>query len=343
MRSDLITVSRMRTFNSCLRLHFYKYELGYRSTRVAEALGFGTLLHAALEAWWRWWKLQQAKADTIHTSALSAAMDAMTTKAAEGDDVDQVTMAKATVLMCGYDTRWADEMADLEVIAVEVEFVAPLRNPETGRACRDLEVGGKLDVLVRRRSTGKVWIVEHKTSGDDLSLGSSYWLRLRMDPQVSVYFDGARVLGYEVEGCIYDVLSKFRERPQKATPVEKRKYTKKDNRLYAGQRENDETIEEFRGRIAESMAENPEAFYGRAYVCRTVDELEESARDTHATALMMRDCFRLERAPRNPDACFLYHRICDFHAVCSGCASLDDGTQFVRLANVHPELSNDQQ
>lgn len=331
MESNLITVSRMRSFNSCRRLHHYKYELGYRSVHTAPAQSFGTLMHAGLEAWWK------AKEDR-----LSAALAAMAAKAAKGEEIDQVTMAKATVLMCGYDTRWAPEMSDLEVLGVEVEFRAPLRNPATGYPCRDLEVAGKLDAIVRRRSTGKVWFVEHKTSSEDLTVGSQYWQRLRMDPQVSVYYEGAKALGYEVEGCIYDVLAKLRERPKLATPEDKRKYTKA-GALYAGQRETDETMEEFRGRLAESITESPEAFFARSEVVRTEDELRESQKDTHVTALMIRECERLGRNPRNPDACFLYHHTCDFHPVCSGCGSLDDDTSFQRLVNVHPELSNDNQ
>jgi hypothetical protein len=40
-----------------------------------------------------------------------------------------------------------------------------------------------------------VLVVEHKTSSEDVTPGSFYWSRLRMDGQVSVYFDGARALG----------------------------------------------------------------------------------------------------------------------------------------------------
>jgi hypothetical protein len=326
MESNLITVSRMRSFNSCRRLHHYKYELGFRSVRTASTLAFGTLIHAGLEAWWK------AKADR-----LQFALVAMVESSA---DVDDNTMAKATVLMCGYDTRWLPEMGDLEVLRVEAQFTAPLRNPTTGYPCRDLEVAGKLDVLVRRISTGKVWFYEHKTSSEDLTLGSQYWQRLRMDPQVSVYYEGAKALGFEVEGCVYDVLAKFKERPKLATPVEKRKYTK-EGKLYSGQRDTDETSEEFRARLAASIMENPDAFFARVEVVRTEDELRESQSDTHVTALMIRECARLERAPRNPDACFLYHRICDFHPVCSGCGSLNDETSYQRLVNVHPELEND--
>jgi hypothetical protein len=93
-------------------------------------------------------------------------------------------------------------------------------------------------------------------------------------------------------------------------------------------------------RIAASMAESPESYFGRAEVIRTEAELEESMRDIHATALMIRDCERLDRNPRNPDACHLPGRPCFLFDVCCGCASLDDETKFRKVEMVHCELSN---
>lgn len=316
----------MRAFNSCRRLHSIRYELGYRPVVASESLSFGTLIHTGLEAWWR------------GNGDLDAALAAM--RSAPGD-ADELAMAKAVVLLTGYHMRWLPEMADLEVLGVEQEFRARVYNPATGYPCHDLEVAGKIDAIVRRRSTGKVWFVEHKTSAEDLAAGSEYWQRLRMDPQVSVYHEGMRALDYEPEGCIYDVLSKFRERPKKATPEESRKYTK-DGKLYANQRDKDETVEEFSARISEKMAESPESYFGRAEVVRTDAELTESKRDVHATALMMRDEERLSRSPRNPGNCFKYGSTCEMFDVCAGCASLDDETKFTKLDSVHPELlSND--
>lgn len=325
LRSDLITVSRMRTFNACRRLHLIKYELGYRSLIASEALSFGALVHTGLETWWR------------TGGCLVDAIDAMHLQPGEADEV---TMSKAIVLLTGYDARWSADMADFDVLAVEREFRARIRNPATGYPCHDLGVAGKLDAVVRRKSTGKVWFVEHKTSREDLAAGSEYWQRLRMDPQVSVYHEGMRALGYEVEGCIYDVLAKFGERPKKATPEESRKYTK-DGRLYANQRDKDETIDEFSERISAKMAESPESYFGRAEVVRTEAELAESQKDVHATALMLRDEARLGRAPRNPSNCFKYGSACEMFDVCAGCASLEDETKFKQLDSVHPELSND--
>lgn len=343
MEAALITTSRMKAFNACRKLHHYQYVLGYRPVVDKEALEFGTIFHAGLEAWW------MAHKEGRPLTALAEAQAAITKAAHGAMFFDDVAAAKAELLMVGYDARWSAAMADFEILGVERQFEAPLPTPANARRARGLKVAGKLDVLVRKRSDGTAWIVEHKTTTADLSPGSTYWQRLRMDMQVSVYFEGATVLGHPPTGCLYDVVSKPQQRPYKATPLEERKYTKEKrdkagnvtepSRLYANQREADETIEEFKARLAADIGAAPEAYFQREEVVRLERELEESRRDTYDTALMIRDAKNKDRSPRNPDSCFLYNRPCDFYAVCSGTADLHDPTQYKRLETVHPELA----
>ncbi len=52
---ELLTNSRIRTFQTCRRKHYYEFDLAIerQDEEEREALFFGTVLHAALEAWWR--------------------------------------------------------------------------------------------------------------------------------------------------------------------------------------------------------------------------------------------------------------------------------------------------
>jgi hypothetical protein len=52
---QLLTNSRIRTFQTCRRKHFYEYELGIerQDEEEREALFFGSLIHVGLEAWWK--------------------------------------------------------------------------------------------------------------------------------------------------------------------------------------------------------------------------------------------------------------------------------------------------
>lgn len=331
MRSNLLTSSRLKTARKCKREHRIKYELGYRPVVDADELFFGILVHLALEAWWVAQKNGQgAIALELALSRLRAAI------------CDLFDRARAEAMMCGYDTRWADETARYEVLGVELKFRTVVINPETNAESRTWELGGKLDVVLRERTTGRVVFMEHKTSSEDVSPGTPYWRKLRMDGQVSIYFDGAASLGFgEVDHCLYDVLGKPQHRPLRATPEEKRKYRKDDGQLYAGQRETDETPEEYRQRCVEAISADPDKYFSRGEVVRIEGELADSRADIWALGKELREAELAGRAPRNPDACQRNGSMCSFFDVCTGAASLDDPYRFVHDTEVHPELAPD--
>ena len=127
-RLPLVTSSSLKAYRSCARKYFHAYEQRRRPVQTSDALRFGTLMHKGLEVWWS-------------TCDLALALEAM---AGEADPFERV---KAEELMLGYHVMWSEE--PLEVLAVESEFVAPLVNPETGRASRTWARGGKIDALVR--------------------------------------------------------------------------------------------------------------------------------------------------------------------------------------------------
>ena len=308
----LLTNSQLTTFRRCQREHHYAYQLGYRAIEDAEALRFGTLIHQGLEAWWSGLDLEEA----LELAVVGAA--------------DEYEAAKVRVLLTGYDARWAGER--FNVTAVERQFRAPLVNPETGAPSRTYELGGKVDVLLARG------IVEHKTTSEEIGVGSMYWRRLALNSQVSTYYAGAKALGHEVDSCLYDVIRKPAIRPLKATPLESRKFTK-DGRLYAAQRDHDETVQEYAARLTEEVAASPDKYFQRGEVVRLEAEEREAAFDVWQLARSMREAELAGRAPRNTDACMRYGRICPFFDCCSGVASLDDKGRFTRVENVHQELS----
>lgn len=350
----LLTTSRARAFQRCPRYHHIRYDLGYRTAEDSGPLAFGSLFHRALEAWWT----------ARRELALEAALEQLSLEV----DADPFDRVRAEVLIEGYDARWRDE--PIETVAVEAVFELELVNPETGAASRTWRLAGKVDAIARR--SGALWLVEHKTSSEDISPGTPYWSKLRLDTQVSNYMRGAAALGYQVEGCIYDVVGKPGIRPGLATPVEERKYTQpKDKacpeckkkgarpaphvvdglecvdgrivtdpggRLYANMRDTDETPHEFRTRLREHLAERPERYYQRGDVLRLQDEVTEAQWELWQTARSIRDAQLADRHPRYPDACFRFNRACEFFDVCTGSASLDDVSRFVREDDPHTEL-----
>jgi hypothetical protein len=304
-----INNSEAKCFRECQRKHLYAYRMGRRPRIDAPPLRFGKLFHAGQEAYWK------------GAFDLDAAIEAI--MSSDADDFDK---ASAVALMTGYDARWGEE--NLEVLAVEQTFTVPLINPVTNRTSRTFMVQGTIDALCCDRDTGRVLVVEHKTTGDDLELGSTYWQRLKLDSQVSTYVSGAASLGHAIDGCLYDVIGKPTLRPRLATPIEKRRYRKKDGALDARQRDSDEAPGEFMRRILSDIEESPDLYYQRGVVVRLEEESREAAADLWMTTHAIRESTHLQMFPRNPDACFRWGRACEYFSVCVGEADISDPILF---------------
>lgn len=348
MRNNLLTSSRLRVARKCKREHRIRFELGYRPVVDADELLFGILLHLLLEQWWLAVQRGQLKI------ALEFALATL-----EKANADVWDKARAQAMIRGYDARWSDEAQHYEVLGVEVRFRTDVINPDTAAKSKTWEEGGKLDVLLRDRRDGRVRFMEHKTSSEDLSPGSAYWAKLRMDGQVSIYFDGSKSLGHDVESCLYDVLGKPSQRPSQVPVLDEhgskvvlnaqgeRVRTAQGKWRQTGDKEQgfalqtrEETPAEYLLRMVEAIAEAPDRYFGRTEVVRLEAELDEARADIWAIAKELREDELHGRAPRNPDACERFGRLCSFFDACSGSASLDDPSRFRRVEEVHPELAD---
>lgn len=314
--NNLLSVSRLRSYRKCARLENLTYVEGWRPVEQSEALLFGSLWHRGMESWW--------------TGGLDAALAAVVGRAR-----DAFEQARVDELLSGYNAKWRDAEG-IEVLGVEEEFRAPLINPETMQPSRTWRLAGKVDV--RARINGRVGIIEHKTTSEDIRPGADYWLKLAIDHQLSIYMIGAEVLGESPEWCLYDVVSKPTIRPLKATPVDARKY-KKDGTLYANQRESDETPDEYRARVRESIAASLDEYFQRKEIPRTESQLKEFLDDAWSQGRSMHENHLAQRAPRNPESCFAYGR-CPFFECCSaGVDPAEHPDRYRRLDFPHPELT----
>jgi hypothetical protein len=315
------TNTEIRTFRACPRRHKLAYVDKRRPRETASVLRFGSLWHLGQEAWFH--------CDGSPADRLEAGLVAM-----RGEDFDPYALVMAEELLLGYTARWGD--AELRTVAVERVFTMPIVNPETGHASRTYQLGGKLDAIVAK-TLGELYVLEHKTTSQDIEVGSPFWRRVSaLDTQVSNYMNGARSLGFDVVSCIYDVVRKPGLRPLKATPVEARKFTAKGF-LYANQRERDETPEEYRVRVREAITENPDRYFARGEVVRLEQDEKDHAFDVWQTTRLMREAELAGYAPKNPDACMQWGG-CPYLRVCSGEASIDDDELFRTATEAHEEL-----
>ena len=318
--TQTLTTSARKCFARCPREYKHRYVDLYRPVTTAHALNFGSLIHEALERW-------------MLDSTVSVRMQTAVNECSKDPDTDPYDIVSAEELIRGYHFRWCDEY--IKVISVEQTFTAPLINPETDAASRTYSISGKTDAIVEK--DGQQWIMEHKTSGSDITPGSMYWQKLRLDTQISTYFLGARSLGYDPVGCIYDVIAKPLIKPAKATPPEKRRL-KKDGTPYANIRLEDEKPEVYRLRLRDHITTYPDRYYQRGEVYRLKEEEIDAAYDMWQAAKIIRGNQLANRWPRNTDACFQWQRACDFWPVCTGECGLDNPRYRV-AESAHEELT----
>jgi len=162
-----------------------------------------------------------------------------------------------------------------------------------------------------------LFVEETKTTSEDASSGSTYWKRLLLDPQASLYTRAAILLGYAVQGIRWNVLRRPAHRPSEA----KR-----------------ETPAGFQSRVLDAIAAEPSKYYSRGTVVRLESDLAESDRDVWLTAVSIREARRLNAWARNPDACMQYGRTCDFFPVCCGEAQPTDPVLYQIRKKRHAEL-----
>lgn len=204
----------------------------------------------------------------------------------------------------------------------------------------------------------KCYLLETKTSSEDISAGSTFWKRTTLDPQLSLYIPAIRKLGHDPRGCVYDVLRKPSQKPGTVALLDEngqkivldstgQRVRTKDGKKWRQTGDSDlgyvlqsrpETPEEYGARCLDAIAEDPSKYYARGIVVRLEADEKEAALDMWNTAGQMREARRLNVYPRNPDACVSWGQECDYLNVCSGIVDINDPLFFRYEEDVHPEL-----
>lgn len=274
----MLTASAIKTYLDCPRKYQWQYVERIRPIKKSDALWFGTLYHSVLEsldlgiAW-----------DNIVRYVLTNAKD-------------EVQAHQVLRLAAGKPPDDGYEVIETEgVFECEIGGVA---------------VTGKRDRLVKLPD-GRVALQEYKTSSEDISPGSMYWRRLRMDIQISLY-----LISSGAETIIYDVVRKPSIRQKKT-----------------------ETVEEYSQRLADDIAARPEWYYRKQEIPRMAADTESAIADVKGVnALVSLNVF-----PRNTASCTRYGE-CPYFSSCSVNRLPTDGVPvgFERLQTAHPELSDDE-
>ena len=291
MAKDIWTVSRLKTYQVCPFKEQLRYREGLAPIKGRSALAFGTAIHKGLE-----------------TRDIDEALNVLITDyphTQEEADEQDVALVTVRALLEGYFERYPA----FDHHKPEFEFEMPMLT-DRGRKSTKLKIAGKLDDLVKINN--RWWIVEYKTAS---RLDSSYFDRLYVDSQITMYMYAMERLDYNPAGVIYRVIRK---------PGLRRGRT--------------EALEAFLERLRKDIAERPEFYYEERMLYRDKRDLGEFEETIYLEAKQANDCARKGRCFRHSTACSMYGA-CEYLPLCMGEAGAREALYEIR--EPHEELSKE--
>ena len=295
MRLKVVNNSRIKALQRCSMFYHFAYRERRRKLKSDVKLGLGTYVHERLAEWWGGQEMAIVW---------------------EVEGLDQWDVARANAMLAAYDALYRetwDHARGADTTKVEIllrrTIDVPLR-----REIASVEIAGTADGLIEL--DGELWLLEHKTSNEDLSLGGDYIRRLQWDSQLTHYF----ALEPRIVGVIYDVLKKPRLKPLLAPPEDK-----KDGTLYAKQRLTDEIVAEFYERCLVHILDDASNYLSMIRIMRTE---EDQHREWLYHRAWIRKLISEEEAIPNRSSCTKYGRPCDYLGVCNGYEAIEDDMIF---------------
>lgn len=202
----IVSYSELDTFRQCPLKHHLAYKMRYKKPVKADsALAKGSLYHQVMEAHFKEIKAVQ---DTHGRAGRIPVKDHKDLLARIHDDIVVPILIDERTgeyfsdvhdlihwMYIGYVEKWGVN-PEWRVVAVEHQIVTPLRDAR-GRKTR-YHLKCKIDLLVRERSTGNLWVVDHK-SGANLPTQ----MDLEIDDQFGLYTWAMREVGRPVQGSIH--------------------------------------------------------------------------------------------------------------------------------------------
>jgi putative RecB family exonuclease len=200
-----VSVSQMKCWLKCPRQFELKYVRGISPAFVPVAMAFGSAIHESLAAYYGEKKtsgtpLRRDLVLDVFRAAWEKARDGDVPLQSDEDGDDLGLMVDKGVSMLHAFHEHASKAPPFEVDAVELGFIVPLHDPDTGDRL-DEQLVGTMDLVIIEDG-GRI-VVEHKTAarkyGDD---------QLRFDLQVSGYKLAAREAGLGEVGLRFQVITK---------------------------------------------------------------------------------------------------------------------------------------
>jgi hypothetical protein len=241
---------------------------------------------------------------------------------------DLFLAAKIAALVTAYDAAWSNSLQGWSLTDVEKELFAKLVNLDTGRYSRKFILKGYVD-KVFRDPHGAVVFLDHKTSSEDVSDPTgTYWKRLEVDTQSTMYKLLFLANGIEVDRIIWDVVRKPGIRPRKITKEERK--TLDETGKYFGIDISDSPGETespwcFFARVLDWAILNSNTVFVRREIVRTEQDMYVLNQNIWEGTRLVQFCESHKCWPMNPGSCVAYNRLCEYSEVCHSGADIQGG------------------
>ncbi len=326
----ITTYSMWNAFRNCRKLCEWRYVKELAPVSRDQRLTFGSLIHECLEMW--------------HRDGDIAAVQGHIDRALinrTSDDAMKSDWHLARAMMAGYAGTYHTER--FQVVALEKTFEGSIINPSTGAPSRSFSIAGKVDGIIKMRSTGEYYLLEHKTAAQ---LDGSYLEKLWTDLQVSLYCHYIeQTLGIRIAGVIYNVLVKSKlvqGKGETESEFEARRaelLAKSKTGKSSATRRMPESDDTFAERLAAKYRE-PGMFHREMlYISR--DQFDAMKSDLWEFTQQFLDSRRRGAFYRNTSYCFNYHRPCAYYPLCSSNGSPNVIANFYETKPPHEELRTD--
>ena len=245
-------------------------------------------------------------------------------------------------MLTGYVWRWSGKAFNVE--AADIRADVPIISPSTGRAMRSAKYHDRIAKIVRLDGDRRAAVI-HKTTSEDIDPFSVFWRRLRMDTGAALKIISAQHLGFDVGTVIFDVTRKPSVKPRLLSQAATKRLIETGTYECEGRVQSyaaktyegpvvfvdgvdaeikpgkagyavRETPHMYGDRLSAMMAAAPETYFVRREYAYLESDLTEARRDLHDTAKMLQDSRRLNRWPRNTNACIGFGT-CPYFDLCS--------------------------
>ncbi len=288
---------------------FY-YEHVERRVPVAEnpAFALGTAVHEGLEEFW-------------HGKDLNTAL----TRAVR-DISDGIMKSQVIAMVSGYFNRWS--MDDWETVSVEEEVFT-----EIG----DVTHVMKADVVARRKSDGRLFLIDHKTvgvrscNGDLHDASSQFWMGMKINTQATGYQVALENKYGEPVDVLWDAILKHADREPKYFPRKptRRKPSKKNpdgesHIEYAARcLEAIESPEGYQHRLIGEYHSDSQRYFARKVIARTSRHREEWVKMYGHVGSEIARCKESGVFPANQSHCISKYGKCPYYNVCHELDTID--------------------